>query len=87
MQSIYEYIDNGIMPGEYIEKYIKERKITSSDKNDFINKYTDYVFLKDRVTNMLTRKKEILTETTREVKETNDKMSKIDEEILKLCNY
>lgn len=87
MQSIYEYIDNGIMPGEYIEKYIKERKITSSDKNDFINKYTDYVFLKDRVTNMLTRKKEILTETTREVKETNDKMSKIDEEIIKLCNY
>lgn len=87
MQIVYKYIDNGIMPGEFIEKYIRERKITSSDKNDFINKYTDYVFLKDSVTNMLTNKKEILTETTGEVKRINNEMSKIDEEIIKLCNY
>ena len=84
---IYKYIDNGIMPGEFIERYIASRKISSTDKNDFINQYTDYSFLKEKVTNMLTNKKELLTKTTGEVEEIKSKMSKIDDEIIKLCNY
>lgn len=87
IQNIYKYIDNGIMPGEFIERYIAARKISSSDKNDFINQYTDYTFLKEKVTNMLTSKKELLTKTTGEVEDINNKMSEIYDEIIKLCNY
>lgn len=87
IEKIYKYIDNGIMPGEYIERYIASRKISSSDKNDFINQYTDYTFLKNKVTNMLTSKKELLTKTTGEVEDINNKLSQIDDEIIKLCNY